>query len=423
MIGKHIMHMLGESLFCYDKEKVRNGFFIQPSLDDRMFVLGWYGNNELTEELCSFNSYLCSDKWYRYVFVDNDYPTVQNERMKERLLKEATYDRWSKYGTLFGITRYSFVLLTSKGDFATDVLRKHMHTMYFQMATMLLANRTSILRFGDEIAALVMHQDDKDHKTHTEKTRKVYDVYLKYYSRIYFKEITHQDQGIELYSLGLKQMKIAEHHEKLDNKFTKLFEYNNMMADGEQADAMNRLTILGTIFLPVSVFLGILGLDVFSLDETPLNGDLWLGGMIAFIMFISVIYILLQKEIRPLLKQDMRKTILFLVTMALVVAAAYIKFGLSDNPQSQNTKKTHPVNHTSPVSEKNESLYAVIPKTTTVGTVSQTSAKTMTIQKETPSRSQRADNTDTAAITKQAKQMPPIVKIQPEGETNATASK
>ena len=43
------MKLLGDS-FSQDK-KSQNKFYIQPILDDRMFVVGWYGNDELSKEL------------------------------------------------------------------------------------------------------------------------------------------------------------------------------------------------------------------------------------------------------------------------------------------------------------------------------------------------------------------------------------
>jgi len=69
-IGRHIMQVLGENIFTSKKEETQNKFYIQPSLDDRMFVMSWYGNNELIEELCTCYNYKESDKWYKYVSVD-----------------------------------------------------------------------------------------------------------------------------------------------------------------------------------------------------------------------------------------------------------------------------------------------------------------------------------------------------------------
>ncbi|NKQ41258.1 MAG: hypothetical protein HF962_06785 [Sulfurovum sp.] len=256
-IGNHIMQVLGRGLFedkkYFKDAKKYDRFYIQPSLDDRMFVMSWYGNDGISANLATCYNYKQDDDWYRYVFVDGKWATVENSMMKKVLLKDATYDRWSGYNTLYGITRYSFVLLSSSlpelKKNKAEMIVKHMNTMYFQMATLLLANRTSILRFSDEIAALVSPVNKADIDKHTQKLENLYDIYLKYYNRLYFKEVTHQDQGIELYDIGIRQMRIGEHVDKLDGKFEKLFNFANLKAEKKSSKAMNTLTYFGGLFL------------------------------------------------------------------------------------------------------------------------------------------------------------------------------
>ena len=279
-IGSHIMEILGTKIFtqCKCKTKDNNSncanpypkkceknlkdlFYIQPSLDDRMFLHCWYGNESLAT-LCSNEenkAYLTNDLWYEFIFVDNDGATVKNSKFKKELLKKATYTRWSGNKTLFGVSRYSFVALTDRSWFANNILHNHMRSMYFQISILLLAIRTSVLRFSDEIAALASLENFS-----IERTDKVYKKYLLFYNRLYFKEVTHQDQGIELYDMALKQMKIAEHIAKLNNKFPKLFEYANLKESEKESNAMNTLTILGGIFLVPSFVASILSLDAFK---------------------------------------------------------------------------------------------------------------------------------------------------------------
>lgn len=79
------------------------------------------------------NEFINSDFWYKYVFVDsgdNDYDvTCQNKELRTKLIKESTYERWQKFGTLYGITRYSMVALTDEGDFCKE-LPFHAHAHY-----------------------------------------------------------------------------------------------------------------------------------------------------------------------------------------------------------------------------------------------------------------------------------------------------
>jgi len=264
-IGKHILQVLGKDIFCLDKNK-SGMFYIQPSLDDRMFVISWYGNDCLSKQLST--QYCKDNDWYRYVFIDNGDITVKNDAMKERLLCEATYARWSDYGTLFGVTRYSFVLLTSSFETLSKpyinavFLTEHIKTMYFQFVILLLANRTSILRFSDEVAAIASK------KGSITKLENLYDRYLTFYNRLYFKEVTHQDQGIELYDKALKQMKIPEHIEKLDGKFTKLFDYANLKQSNKESDAMNSLNLIVSALGVTGLFISIYSMGAFDFENS-----------------------------------------------------------------------------------------------------------------------------------------------------------
>jgi len=258
-IGSHISTLLG-TCFTQDRD-MKEKFYIQPILDDRMFVVCWYGNDVLAQRFTKDNTYTNDNSWYEYVYVDKpDDITVKNDWMKNDLLYQATYDRWSGNKTLFGMTRYSFVALTDRQWYGTTIISRHMRSLYFQMAVLLLSIRASILRFSDEMAAIASLRDYKEE----ERLSDLYGRYLTFYNRLYFKEITHQDQGIELYDIGLRQMKIPEHIEKLDGKFTKLHDFATLKQNNRESDKVNRLTVLGSLFVIPSVVSLFTQLDMFK---------------------------------------------------------------------------------------------------------------------------------------------------------------
>jgi len=312
-IGTHILDILSQDIFTQKRDET-NKYYIQPSLDDRMFVISWYGNDKLSAE-----PYSKSDDWYRYVFVDNGMVTVQNKRMKKELLKNATYDRWSNFGTLFGVTRYSFTLLSpSKKSLEkenAEMIIEHTQTMYFQMITLLLATRTSILRFSDEIAALASSET-----LETEKLTTLYQRYLTFYNRLYFKEVTHQDQGIELYDMARKQMKIDEHMEKLDGKFTKLFEFAKMQSDDANGAKMDKLTVMGAIFLPPSLMIALFSMGIF--DYAQSEKSLFIAVIAMVISAILTIgFINFKEEAKKLKGFILPAIIITVVTLSLVLGS------------------------------------------------------------------------------------------------------
>jgi hypothetical protein len=250
-----------------------------------MFVISWYGNDEFANKLKSYN-YEKSDFWYEFVFVDGNGKTVQSDRMQKDLIKKATYDRWMDDGTLFGISRYSFVCLSENSDFTRETLPlPHMKTMYFQIFTIILALRATILRFSDEVTA-ISDIDENDEEIE-ERVRNLYKNYLRFKNKIYFREVTAQDQGIELYEKALEILKIEKEINDLEKEINSLHLYANMITEKKANEKMNKLTEMGSIFLPATLIAGIFGMNTFA--------DGWIDNVAGlsialFIIALSVIW-------------------------------------------------------------------------------------------------------------------------------------
>ncbi|MGD1007630.1 MAG: hypothetical protein ABR980_10410 [Ignavibacteriaceae bacterium] len=214
-------------------------------IDDRMYTLCWYGNEELINSLsskCSHKDinvsyeYEHSENWYKYIFLDSNFPGVACESMKNELIKNATYPRFVDWGTLFGLTRYSFMCLSNRKDTAYNVIRNHMQKMYYQIAVLLLIQRASILSFNDMIED-ISKQIEKLSKRHIDVTEDeivrnvelIQSDVISFINRLWFDEVTPQDQGIEIYDLARKQMKLPLELETLKNKSKDLHNFVDLL--------------------------------------------------------------------------------------------------------------------------------------------------------------------------------------------------
>ncbi len=283
-IAKYITEILGDTFTT--QQNVEDKYFIQPIIDDRMFVLSWYGNDSFSQ--CTKKD-LMYDDWYKYIFVDGKDITVQDKDMQKKLIEKSSYTRWKGYGTFFGVTRYSFVSLSQNSAFTRDVLPlPHMKTIYFQMVILLLAQRASLLRFSDEITAI---SDVKDEQYILENISILYKNYLRFVNKLYFKEITAQDQGIELYDKAQDVLNITRDMEDLRQEIASLNEYASLEQEKKENEEMQKLTKLGTIFLPGTFIAGLLGMNVFP--DNLINN--WCMLIIAF-LFIAIITYSLTKH-------------------------------------------------------------------------------------------------------------------------------
>jgi len=282
ILAEFITETLGE-LFTTDK-KSKDRYFIQPILDDRMFVMCWYGNNDFSSRVKD-NEYETIDNWYEFVYIDKyNNKMVQNSTMQKELLNNSTYDRWHKYGTLYGITRYSFVVLSDSGGFAENIYN-HTRTIYFQMVTLSLATRASILRFSDEITAISDISKD-NYPEIVDKTQSLYRNYIRFTNKLYFKEITPQEQGIELYDKIRKFMRIDSDITDLAVEVSKLFNYSYMLQEQDEKEEMSKLTRLGTYLLPPALIAGIFGMNVFG-EKISIESYSWII-FIIILMYLSI---------------------------------------------------------------------------------------------------------------------------------------
>ena len=160
VVARYISELLGDRFTTDpDRHKKQPGTLLyRPTIDDRMYVVCWYGSDDWSSRLKwkrrnGDHNYLHSEMWYRFIFFDGNDLTCQHPEMRTDLIRNATYERWADYGSFFGISRYSLVCITDSA-FGYSVLRQHMRRHYGQMAALLLAQRASILRFSDEVTRI-----------------------------------------------------------------------------------------------------------------------------------------------------------------------------------------------------------------------------------------------------------------------------
>lgn len=292
-ISDYILTLLGKETFT-DSLSGKDKYLIQPIIDDRMFVLSWYGNNSYSETLRDYK-YIEDDKWYEYVFIDGNGKTIHSPNMQEELIKKSTYDRWMDYPdglTLFGITRYSFVCLTGNSSFSKEVLPlPHVKTMYFQMFTLLLAIRASTLRFSQEVTAL--SDIEKEDTNLSQNISNLYKNYIRFVNKIYFREITAQEQGIELYNKACELMRIHEDVKDLNSEIEKLHSYSDLVEEKSRNDKLGFISKIGAVLLPPSLLAGIFGMNVLNLGTTHDNTNLAfiiiiLSGLLGYLMTLNL---------------------------------------------------------------------------------------------------------------------------------------
>jgi len=299
VVAAYIQWLLGDRFTTDPNAAASDGksILFQPTIDDRMYTVCWHGSDEASKRFSTANSgseyaYENSTDWYRFVFLDgNEWPTCQHPGMRQTFIRDVTYERWVDYGTLFGISRYSLVCVTDTEFYGHVVIRDHMRRHYAQMAALLLAQRASILRFSGEVTRIsrwIKGLDKKSGKARRDsikaiqaKVERLHADYIRFVNRMWFTEITPQDQGIEMYNMAVSTMHLKTDMEDLKSEIKELYEFISMLQDRTTNNQMSKQTILGTIFLPMVVLTGFFGMNLMIIDNRSLDriGE-WIDGFV-----------------------------------------------------------------------------------------------------------------------------------------------
>ena len=211
--------------------------------------------------------------------------------MSHQLIEKATYPRWQQWGTLYGVSRYSMVMLTGNG--CPDYLTTYFETEYARMAELVFIQRATVLRFSSEITKISNISVKRDF---SERVSSLYREYIRFENQIFFREISAQDQGIEMYQLLYGAMNLKEQVEKLDEEIEELYNFVSLREDRRTNNTMSLLTWITTIFLPITVITG-----YFSMNEYTQNKMFVFESFAMFgfaVLVISIVFAIYKRQIK-----------------------------------------------------------------------------------------------------------------------------
>jgi len=321
-ISDVIMKLLGNK-FNYNKKALKKGqVFIAPIIDDRMFTLCIYRDNFMSQLItkgCE-NNYLNSRFWYEYVFIDHDDPTCHDEKMYRKLVEKSTYTRWKDCGTLYGISRYSFVVIVNESDFGLNVLFKHFENMYYEMALLALIERASILRLSDEaskIAAL-------DEEEALQNIKKLQRYYVEFINDLYFREVTAQEQGIEMFNKLVEMMEIERDVKRLGDEIEGIQKYTSMISNERISTLLRIITYIGLIFTACTFAIKVFGTKFVPMRKWNFNligheFNLWfVQRLMIGVGFIGIIIFIFEKLIKTE-HMNMAKKIFWTIFLIILI--------------------------------------------------------------------------------------------------------
>ncbi len=314
-LPEFITKLLGKKFKDTEKDLRVGDVKLTPIIDDRMFTICWYGNDScskllmekqwLSEQNRYEYNYEKNELWNRFIFVDNRSNGLANNNFLRDLNLKHTYSRWIDKGTFFGISRYSFIMLTNREGFAIFVLFPHLQTVYFQLVMLALLQRASLIRFSDEatkVKYIELIKNKSEVEDRLENIKQLYGKYLHFVNKIFFREPTAQEQGIELYDMLLDKMRIEREVKDLDRELNELHNYISITVQEKETKEIRLLSNLATWFLPATLIAGILGMNTLpepsKIPQYLFDGGFYWPLIISLILqgsFTLVVYLIFKK--------------------------------------------------------------------------------------------------------------------------------
>jgi len=226
--------------------------FFEPYTDDRMFVISYLADADLSGTLRKLTyggyHYQNSADWYRFMFVDGGSAGVANYTMRRELIAKHTYARWAMYGTLYGMTRYSFVALCEGSPSTDKVVYIPMKGCYYQIALVVLFQRAMLLHFSERVRTVI--DDYRKAKSKRELNECVLDAkslqldFISYTTKYSFSEVSPQEQGIEMYNQWTKSIELDELYHEVKEEIDQLSNFVQTELTHETDSSVRDLTLV-----------------------------------------------------------------------------------------------------------------------------------------------------------------------------------
>ncbi len=257
--GINFSHIIDDRMFtsCYfESEKadlLRENWPIYCSMPHP-----WAKKSEETQNII--------DYWYRLCYADIGI-TCYSEKMKSELLQQITYDRWMGKSTFYAITKYSFLMFAQKGA-RNFGIADHFLQHYHSLILILLLQRSGLIKFSDdlnEMTDLLSEAEDEKNKIHANLSERL-DAFRKKYilfvNKVWFDEITPQEQGIEMYELGKRVMELEKQKESIRNDIEEFYQFSKSKEQEKQRDLLDMLSEMGAILLPLGIWSTLISINL-----------------------------------------------------------------------------------------------------------------------------------------------------------------
>lgn len=295
-------------------------FLVRQLGDDRAAVVSLISIH--TDQNENITQLIDTGNLKRLCFADapgND-PTPYSERFltNERFFNEYCYTRfWYNHNpeessdkpSLIMNSGYAFCWLGDANDghfFANprDGAPVTFRHIYVPMAIIAHFQKAFLLTLANRLTDLTPYENGKPIRINMKDFRQLKLDLIAFTQTYWFSEISPQEQGIELFEMWRKKLRMSIIHDDIRQQINDIVEYNNAEATSKINSQIKFLTYWAVILAIIGLAAGILGMNTFEIKEKPeldIDGldyvnlfvrfiTSWIPGLIAVFLFMAYVH-------------------------------------------------------------------------------------------------------------------------------------
>ncbi|PHV71828.1 hypothetical protein CS063_04535 [Sporanaerobium hydrogeniformans] len=271
-----ILGILGNSFIGSKQKSKKSKLFIEPILGNQMFSLCLYKNKEWVDKV----------RWQigalkpLEAFLDNNKKHIKTLREKEKgSLGLNTYLQTEN--AIYGMSRFSLLCLVKE----VPAMK-----LYDQLITLVVMQRATLLNLSTEISRVSTLPPEEL----VPAIKSLYEIYIQFINQLYFKEVTEDTEGAQIYDALSKQFKIEEELKQLDFEINEVHQYAMLVEQSGSRLKVELLTIVGAALVIPTFATGFFGMNIFKEEIAHWwhyrNVTLWLNSYVFLPILITITF-------------------------------------------------------------------------------------------------------------------------------------
>jgi hypothetical protein len=239
---------------------------------------------------------------------DPDTPLPFPASYVENFEQQYCYDRYFVPHGMAPYTRFLctgnsfFVIGDAHSDYFTDKLRgvlSQFRHQYFLLYVIAHFQKAALIMYSDRlIEALRVLNNDDPHSIRRFKRsiRMIYESFLGFTHRYWFRDVATQTQGRELFRMCADHLELNALYDEVKARTVEMSNFLETDSQYRQAQTVTRLTVVTIFGMIGTIVTGFLGMNLLAEAEAAMETKLYYFGLVTVVTSIGIGYLMIKSK-------------------------------------------------------------------------------------------------------------------------------